>query len=308
VAGRHIRVAVVDSVLSAPDDLNVITEPERDYVAGEKRDTTGHGTKILGQLSLVAPDATFKTYRVIASDEEFRPSNFLKAMSEIAEANVDVVNISAGKFHSDCGTECRICMAAEDVVSTGCVVCAGAGNRKPDRELGLFCPAKSVKAVAVGTSETLCTASTGNGGDSLIKGASIDPPGSYWVKRSNPDPFYPNDNYCGYGNCSPFHECGEYQETVYWDGNAAWRAYTPEVVAPGHTVIQNEDTGEIALETGTSYSCAMVSGGIATVLSELLPDQPSQRRINNAVRATSRDLDCGPVGKFSTERPKGVLS
>jgi len=250
-------------------------------------------------MSHLAPQATYKTFRVIAENGTFRPSNFLKAMQAIVEGNIDVVNLSAGKFHPNCNGECRICMAVEDVTNSGTIVVPGAGNKTRDKNRSVFCPAKSAETIAVGASETLCTASPEGDTSTLIQGPSGRPPGSYWVKRDDPPPFYPDQNYCGHGGCSPFHDCENNQKTIYWNGNVEWKDYLPEVVAPGHIFLESETTGQTTLEPGTSYSCAVVSGGIATVMSDLLPKSPSPHQIRRAVEATSSELDCGMVGKFN---------
>jgi len=227
-------------------------------------------------------------------------------MHDIAEGNIDVINISAGKYHRDCNAECRLCMATDDVVDNGSVVVPGAGNRSEDESLGVFCPAKSPKTIGVGMSETLCTATPKGSGDSIIQGPSGRPPGSYWVEPEEKYPFYPDNNYCGHGACSPFHDCVDNQKTVYWDGNVAWDQYLPEVVAPGHFYIESQD-GNVTLEPGTSYSCAAVSGGIASALSDTLPNTPSPSRVRRVVEATSTGLECGPVGKFDMSELKRVL-
>lgn len=305
--GSDIHIAVVDSILNAPSNWEITIDFPENYVASDETDTTGHGTRVLDLISLFAPESIYKPLRVVAGDEKFKPSNFLKAMDDVRNANIDLVHISAGKYHENCGGRCRICEAVELVIRDGSVVVAGAGNRKEDRSLDVFCPARSPSSLAVGMSETLCTTSIDN--PSLPVGAdSPRPPGAYWVDVDSDYPFYPTDTYCSYQSCSPFHECKNNRKTRYWEGNVDWDQYIPEVVAPGHKPLIDTNQLRGYIEPGTSYSAAVVSGGIAIVMSELFPDLPSPGRMRRAIETTALDLDCGIVGKFNMKGLRDALS
>lgn len=210
-AGSNVHVAVVDSVLRPLEGTDVTTDVPENYVASSADDTTGHGSKVVEMLQSFAPDSTYKMFRVIAEDGEFRPSNFLKVMQDVRTSSIDIVNVSAGKFHEDCAARCRISEAVDAVARDGSVVVAGAGNRKPDRPLGVFCPAKAGESIAVAMSETLCTATPGES-YTPIGSQSPNPPGAYWATSSPEVPFYPNDAYCSYKRCSPFHECNKIEK------------------------------------------------------------------------------------------------
>ena len=293
-----------------PSDRGMITDISENYVASGERDTTGHGTKVIDLLLTVAPDSSYKPMRIIADDKEFKPSNFLKAMDDILDANIDVVNISAGKYHHNCAGQCRICEAVDEVVRDGSVVVAGAGNRKEDKELDVFCPARSSESIAVGMSETLCTITASKKSEFPYRPDKLRPPGAYWVDIDHIDSTtedLPDDTYCGYNACSPFHTCENNRKTIYWGGNVNWNYYVPEVVAPGHKPLVDYDDGTGLIEPGTSYSTAVVSGGIATVLSEVFPDLPSPQRVKRVIEATSRDLESGIVGKFDMQRLRDQL-
>lgn len=306
-AGSNIHVALVDSVLRPLESMDITTDLPENYVASSDQDTTGHGSKVVGMIQPFAPDSTYKLFRVIAEDGTFRPSNFLKAMEDIRSSNNDVVNVSAGKFHENCASRCRISEAVDTVVRDGSIVVTGAGNRTSERQLGVFCPGKSTESIAVGMSETLCTATPQD--TSTPMGAQQPrPPGAYWANSGSEFPFYPEDAYCSYKRCSPFHECDDNRKTVYWDGNVDWHDYVPEVVAPGHKPIFDRESDLFELEPGTSYSTAVVSGCIATVLSEVFPDVPSPHRVKRAVETSSRDVDCGVVGKLDMKSLYNALS
>jgi len=120
--------------------------------------------------------------------------------------------------------------------------------------------------------------------------------------------FSPDDSYCSYRRCSPFQECENNRKTVYWDGNVDWDDYLPEIVAPGHRPLADVENGFFAIEPGTSYSTAVVSGSIATILSELFPNVPSPQRIKRSVEASAQELDCGIVGKLDMKELYRTLS
>jgi hypothetical protein len=98
------------------------------------------------------------------------------------------------------------------------------------------------------------------------------------------------------------------RETVYWEGNVNWSNYVPEVVAPGHKPISDRENSLFKLEPGTSYSTAVVSGCIATVLSEVFPDVPSPQHVKRAVEATSQDVDEGMVGELDMKQLYNTVS
>jgi hypothetical protein len=220
-----------------------------------------------------------------------------------------LVNISAGKYHRDCGGECRICSIIDGLAQEDIVTIAGAGNRKADESLGVFCPAKSTSSIAVGMSQIICTATPNN--KSMPLGAnSLEsrPPGAYWAKRHNAHEFYPNDTYCGFNGCSPIHQCENNRRVEYWEGNVDWDEAFPEVVAPGLMPMINESETGGELEPGTSFSTALVTGGVACILSEVFPNQVGPQRLKRTVEASSRNLDCGIVGQFDMEMLKDRLS
>lgn len=245
---------------------------------------------------------------MIAEDGTFKPSNFLKALADVRGSNIDVINISAGKYHNNCRGRCRICEAVEAVTREGSVVIAGAGNRTEERSLDVFCPAQSSESIAVGMSETLCTASPRKNPSPPVGMGDARPPGAYWVDMEAESMFHPDGSYCSYRSCSPFHECNDNRQTVYWNGNVDWNDYIPEIVAPGHKPAIDTQNGSAHIEPGTSYSAAVVSGGVATVLSEILPNSFSPQRIKRGVETSSRDLDCGMVGKFDMKQLLNILS
>lgn len=301
VGGEHIQLAVVDSVLYPSSDMELTTDVTNNYIASDDRDTTGHGSRILMILRAFAPKAVYNCYRVVAGDKEFRTSNFLKTMADIRDDNIDVVNISAGKGHVDCGGRCRICEAVEAVVSEGTVVVAGAGYLKSDGEYGVFCPARSRQSITVAMSESVCTASP-EGMNQLNTGPDIfRPPGAYWATDTLDDPPYPGEIYCGGNRCSPYHTCENNKVDQYWYGNPNWESYVPEVAAPGHLPVNINEDGGFQLEPGTSYSTAVVSGAVTTVVSEVYPPIPSQQRISRLIESTSQSMDCGIVGKLDME-------
>lgn len=287
-------------MLDVSSDAGIHIANKENYVASTDDDTTGHGTKVTNILAQFAPDSIYKLHRIVAENSEFKPGNILKAMDNLKDSNVDIINISAGKYHFDCNAQCRICESVKSVVESGKVVVAGAGNKKSDQPRGIYCPATSTKTISVGMCESLCRASPQQSSPRYIgpDNRTYNPPGAYQVNGHDDIDFYPNESYCSYNGCSAFHECDENREMKYWDGNVKWKEEYPEVVAPGHKALWNSDNQQLELEPGTSYSAAAVSGGIATVLSEKFPEVCSPPRIRRKLQATAQQLDCGVVGLF----------
>lgn len=313
--GEHVRIAIVDSILETPPnwDHSYTVDKKNNYIHSDEIDTTGHGAGVLNIISFFAAKSTYKFHRVVADDEDdFKPSSVLKALDSIRNDDVDIANLSLGMYRPNCQGDCRLCVAAREVTASGTLIAAGAGNDDPDEDREVFCPARSESTLAVGMSESICTASPPKSHPTKSTEDMSRPPGAYWIDHSGLDidsPYLSDENYCSYARCSPFHECTNNRKMKYWEGNVSWENYLPETVAPGHYPRANPtNKREAFMAGGTSYSTAIVSGALAVILGELpLDKNPSPERIKRVIQSTSDHLACGHVGKFNAKETYSVL-
>lgn len=243
---------------------------QENYVASSDDITTPHGMQVLILAWAASQRSTFDFHRIVAKDGTFKPSNFLKAMQRVRESNPDLVNLSGGVHHHNCQQKCRICVASKSVVNEGIPIVAGAGNSDPNESKSLYCPAAADTVIAVGAFETVCSwdvqpRNTGRAG-LYRSNLSTKSPGSYWVdSASDSQPYSRYDTaFCGARGCSPMHPCEDFSKERLWEGNVNFGTDEPDVFAPHHFVKTNGD-----LDCGTSFSTAIVAGGIADVLSRV---------------------------------------
>lgn len=240
----------------------------------------------------------FNFYRIIIDGGDYKTSNLLKALDDARSHDVDIINLSLGVSHDDCGGRCRSCVATTDVVDDGVVVVAAAGNEDDGDSEPVACPARAEGAIAVGSSVTYCTASLNQPSVGIQTGDGR-PPGSYWVdtpretreKAGHPE-HLSNANFCGFGNCSPYHTCNEYQNEVVCDGNVSERDKI-DIFAPGD--YPREADGSAVNVIGTSFSTALTTGVIACMLSDLfeIGAEPSPRQVKRALVNGADQIDGG---------------
>lgn len=269
--------------------------------------TTLHGHQILRIISKYAPEAIYETHRVIIETGEFKPSNFLKAMDNIRGRSVDIVNISGGKHHSGCKQRCRICTATREVVESGTIVVAGAGNNFSDDSKTLYCPALCSDAIAVGSFETRCGLRVGNGrGTDLHQTVpqNLHPPNSYWVHGSEvaADNEPTNIAFCSGEGCSEWHSCSKHQIERLSDHNVGFSEAEPDVFAPDHYPFQRRD-GTVGLDVGTSFATAVVSGALADILSTIAQHRtlPGPDEVMDAIRNTPTTVEGTSQRKFNSQ-------
>lgn len=169
LTGKGVVVAVVDTgVLSHHPDIRTRLLKTVDLTGEGPEDELGHGTLVTLLLLRVAPDVQIVSVKAIGRSGKATEARLIAAMDWIEnEADVDVVNMSLGRYLITCKGDCSICSAARALGRLGKKVVAAAGNMPGLRA----CPAKaddwvfSVGAVDAATG-TLAPYSSpaGNGG------------------------------------------------------------------------------------------------------------------------------------------------
>jgi len=306
--GETLTVAVLDSIYTPEDELfDIVTGVEENYVASKEVLTTPHGQHVLHIISEYAPEAIYDIHRIVIESGEFNPSNYLKAMGNVRDRSVEVVNISAGKHHEDCNQRCRICKAASEVVDSGTIVVAGAGNDAGGGERkSLYCPALGTDTIAIGSYETRCGFDMQQKTGSLYRTVpqSIHPPGAYWSRNSelSPEPEPTNIPFCSRQGCSEFHSCEDYQKERLSDINVSFRQGEPDVFAPDHYIIPCED-GTPRIRTGTSFAAALVSGALADILSSVMNHRPfpTPEEVIEAIHSIPTTVEGTSQRKFNSQ-------
>lgn len=306
--GETITIAVVDSIYE-PDEvgIDVVTGKTENYVASSEPITNLHGLQILHIISEYAPEAIYETHRVTIDNGNFKPSNFLKAMYAVKQSSVDILNISGGKHHKDCKQHCRICTATSEVVDSGTIVVAGAGNSNNEPEKTLYCPALYDGAIAVGSYESRCgfqIFESEKSNQYRTVPQNLHPPGSYWVTGSPeaPDIEPANIAFCSRRGCSDWHSCVNNRKEQLSDVNVSFARGEPDVFALDHYPYRRAD-GTVGIDTGTSFATALVTGALADILSTVAERRPlpTPDQVMDAIRNIPTTVDGTSQRKFDSE-------
>lgn len=247
-----------------------------------------HGYYTTRVISRTATDNNYHFYRIIAEDREFRVSNFLKALADAKADDLDLINISAGVHHSDCGGRCRPCQATQAVVNSGAIVVAGAGNDLDSVGESLYCPAYVDEAIAVGAFHTKCGNTVQPYGDRFPYRLNPvkRPPFCYYLEQpdTGDDGELYGEQMCGQRGCNEFTACSDYKAEELWAGNVDFSTARPDLFAPSHTMLVDmEDRARY--QEGTSFSTAYVTGSLAGVFGALSSraSSPTPSEVKSAI-------------------------
>ena len=288
------------------DDPSVTVGRQENYIASEEALTTPHGANILDTIQWYASEAIYDLHRIVVDGGDMKPSNCLKAMANIRDSSVDIVNISAGKMHDDCQQQCRLCDAAKAVAESGTVVVAAAGNDVRNDGNTMYCPALSDQTISVGSFESVCTReiSLANGQKIYRPSLTIHPPGAYWIRdtkhASEGEPV--DQPFCSCRNCMPGCTCAEYRKEQLSPQTIKFDHGEPDVFAPDHLIVER-DNGEAGIERGSSYATAIVSGALAGVLSTLSEQRvlPRPEEVNRAISSINQTVGDTPHRRFDSK-------
>lgn len=286
---------------------NFVASVNENYVASNDPLTTAHGYFVLSTIWYYSFESLYELHRVVASDGRFKVSNFLKAMSNVAKSSVDIVNTSGGIHHRDCNQRCRVCKATNEVVESGTIVVAGAGNDLDGEEKSIYCPALSESTISVGSFEGVCGYSPDekHGGGIQRRSPSVKPPGAYWVTDDEATiDWEPVDiPYCSLQGCSPYHDCSDHRIERIPDRNVSFDEGSPDVFAPDHYVYER-DSGAPGLRVGTSFATAVVTGALGEILSVVAKERvfPSPSEVNRAINNISTGVGSTFHRKFDGQQ------
>ncbi len=278
--GTGIGVAVIDSGVSLPPDLNnghvAYEESFIPYPAGE---IYGHGNHVAGiiagrgkdssgKYAGIAPGAKIINLRVLDDNGIGTDSNVIKAINRAIQLkntyNIRVMNLSLGRPVKESYTLDPLCQAVEQAWKAGIVVVVAAGNQGRNNSLGTYgyrtigSPAIDPYVITVGAMKTMGT------------------------------PYKADDQIASYSSKGP---------------TMLDHIVKPDVVAPGNRVVSVSTNGVSLLEknyptnmvgaayfklSGTSMAAPMVSGAAALLLQKtpsLTPDQVKARLMKTASKA-----------------------
>lgn len=296
--GEFARIGILDSVYQPPESRQLLVNRIRDYTEANEDVTTQHGVQVTDLASAVAPEAQYNFYRIVDQDGVFSVSRFIKALGDAVDHDLDVLNLSLGLEHADCGGACRSCIVAERVADSGVLITAAAGNHPEDRRV--VCPARAESVLSVGTSEVICPARTSEETNSIRCGhLGTHTPGSYWIDpppellESVPTPeLYGGRAFCSHGGCSVSQECDTTGRERCSDFTVA-DISNVDILSPGR--YPEKRSSGVHLCAGTSYSAAFVAGVATAIRAELavrgVTLDPQQ--LIRSLTTQGDELDCG---------------
>ena len=263
ISGKGIGVAVIDSGISSHAALSGKVAASVNFATGETgtSDGFGHGTHIAGIIAGaysysptplykmgVAPGSHLVNVRVLNRQGVGYTSDVIAGMQWVkANKNkyaIRVVNLSLGHPIAEPCFYDPLCLAAEDLVQSGLVVVASAGNGGKDAQgrtvLGsISTPGNAPSVITVGALNTWGTTALS---DDTVATYSARGPTRYDM-QVKPDVVAPGNKIVS------LEAAGSYLATNY-----------PSLRVAG------SGTNAYRLMSGTSMAAAMVSGGAALLL------------------------------------------
>lgn len=298
-----MKIGIVDSILDAPNQIKDYCDigENRDYTGKKVRDDMGHGTDVFSILYSLCPNATFSFYRIFNESVDADPGDILQPIQDAIDDNIDFLNISGGYSSAPASPDRLVSRAVRDATENGTCIVAASGNLEGDPDEAVNYPAMVEETIAVGGYSPICTAPHGSKEEILEYERSHDHVSRYWVDTSGIPDSGPNQLdgvFCGQTGCSNSDSCSDYRCEQSWPGNVQRRGAKPDVLAPTH-ILNKEMTGIYNFIRGTSYSCPLIAGLLATIYAAVTPDKtPSPSEIRQAVLDSRTMLDDGSGEKF----------
>lgn len=159
----RVKVAVMDTGVSASDDINVAGRVN--FIEGEEdvhplyEDVSGHGTSVASIIAAqdnnigitgINPDVELYSVKVLNDQKTASLSNVIKGIYWCMDNDIDVINMSFGTLAKSEILE-EVIKEAE---SKGILMIAAAGNNGSENEQNVEYPAAFDEVVAVGASDT----------------------------------------------------------------------------------------------------------------------------------------------------------
>ena len=282
ISGKGIGVAVIDSGIASHSALSGKVLTSVNFATGETTTTDGfgHGTHIAGIIAGVSnygPTPLFKTgvapgshlvnVRVLNRQGVGYTSDVIAGLQWVktnrVKYGIRVVNLSLGHPITEPCFFDPLCLAAEDLVASGLVVVASAGNNGKDAEgrtvLGsITTPGNAPSVITVGA---LNTWNTSYPSDDTVTTYSSRGPTRYDLLLK-PDVVAPGNKIVS------LEAAGSYLATQY-----------PSLRVAG------SGTNAFRMMSGTSMAAAMVSGGAALLLESSPTLNPRQLKVALQVTA-----------------------
>lgn len=232
-------------------------------------DTCNHGTEVFQLILGSAPEATFHLLRVTelhkinGKDIKITPAeNLLRAFDKAIELDLDILNLSQGIPEPKIGEINIIPDKVQEVIDAGVSVIASSGNKniiESEKHLNeTFHPARLDDVICVSGLIPKCTADSPKAGDNNS--------GPLWTYLTSTNELI--GPYCSQRGCVNGEDCSNNCERVNWSGNVEPIDNNPDVYAPAHFFARCRGGG-YAFKCGTSYSAPIVTGAMATLISEV---------------------------------------
>lgn len=158
-AGKGVKIALIDSGVSATDDIDIIQRinfvPGEDEVSEQFEDASGHGTGLAGIIAAkdnqngirgIAPASELYSLKVLNNDNECSLDQLVSAIYWAKDHDMDIVNLSLGTEENSQILK----QAIKDLNDSGTLVIAAAGNQNLDH---MLYPAAYNGVLSVGASD-----------------------------------------------------------------------------------------------------------------------------------------------------------
>lgn len=120
----------------------------------------------------------------------------------------------------------------------------------------------------------------------------------YWVETEQ---LY--GPFCGQRGCSSGNRCDKNRKEKPWEHNVPFHNAVPDVLAPVVRGTKEEDY--LSLHSGTSFAAPLISGRIATVLSDVRLEEGTDvgpKELRRAVTLTGVEIEESHTIKYNEKR------
>lgn len=311
---ESVHVGIVDSIYDVPEpsDGSHDVINRQCCIDTDEGQPNPHGYWVFDILRYFGYGYDFSVFRAVDGEGNVSIDAFAKAIRIAIEHEVDILNVSAGKYLEGCAGHCPFCTAARRALGAGITVVAAAGNQHPDDPPErVNCPATRTETIAVNGMQVDCPVEVDD--DNAVIGGRSGSNGPYWVKKQSEVDYQPTDaegTFCGQRECTGGQDCVSRNTERPWSGNVRAKPGKPDVAAPVHYPTTTPE-GVPVMSAGTSFAAPVVSGTLALVYSELQErklQRPSPRETKAAVVDAGAPIGSTPERKLNATRTLNFLS
>lgn len=285
---KSIHVGVVDSVYEVPESSDGSYDVVNRKCCIDTDDTrqNPHGYLVFDILRYFGYGNDFSFYQAVDWRGNVSIDAFADAIRVAIEHDVDILNLSVGKYMRGCRGYCQFCNSVSRAIAKDISVVAAAGNQHPKRTPEqVYCPATREATIAVAGMVTNCPSSIEQNNSVMKDGTNSE--GPYWIKKQDGVDYSLDAEggvFCGRRVCSNGEQCLQRNEERAWERNVRPKLNKPDIVAPVHYPHLEERVP--VLLAGTSFAAPVVSGTLATICSELVTSEagfPAPDKVKRAV-------------------------